>query len=91
MAIRESFRPRHEDAPPGRRTGRRPSIDEKSVSNSRPEAMRVALPREAGGASKINGLRNRLEKNGFIVFQGFSKLAPKRTTGVGVPQAAWAL
>ena len=38
----------------------------------------MALPREATEASKINGLRNRFGKNGFIVLQGFSKVSPKR-------------
>jgi hypothetical protein len=37
----------------------------------------LALPREATEASKINGLRNRLEKNGFIILQGFSTEPPK--------------
>jgi hypothetical protein len=48
----------------------------------------LALPREVTEASKINGLRDRLGKNGFIVLQGFSRLMPKRTRGVGVLRAA---
>jgi hypothetical protein len=39
----------------------------------------LALPREAWEANEINKLRNRLEKNGFIVLQCFSKLSPKRS------------
>jgi hypothetical protein len=38
----------------------------------------LALPREAWEANEINK-RNRLEKNGFIVLQCFSKLSPKRS------------
>jgi hypothetical protein len=52
----------------------------------------MALPGEVGEANKINGLRNRLGKNGFIVLQGFLRRPPKRNTGRWhFPGAAWAL
>jgi hypothetical protein len=39
----------------------------------------LAFPREATEASKINGLRNRLGKNGFSVLQGLSREPPKQS------------
>jgi hypothetical protein len=38
----------------------------------------MALPRKAREANKINGLRECLGKNGFIVLQAFSRHLPKQ-------------
>jgi hypothetical protein len=46
------------------------------------ESSAAVLPREAREANKINGLRNRLGKYGFIILQGFSRLPPKPTSGL---------
>jgi hypothetical protein len=46
-------------------------------TDRRAPLRKLALPREPREANKINGLRNRLGKNGFIVLQGFSELSPK--------------
>jgi endonuclease YncB( thermonuclease family) len=39
----------------------------------------LVLPRQATQTSKINGLRNRLGKNGFIALQGISREPPKQS------------
>jgi hypothetical protein len=39
---------------------------------------KLALPREAGEANKINKLSNRLGKSGFTDLQGISRLSPKQ-------------
>src|SRR4029077_8283092 len=46
----------------------------------------LALPREAREANKINGLRNRLGKIGFIVLQRFSTEPPKWSQAHPSPQ-----
>jgi hypothetical protein len=43
-------------------------------------ALAMSFPREVRDSNKINGLRNRLGKNGFIDLQGFSGM---KKTGAG--------